>query len=1594
MEFKGHGDFEAEVVLRNGVAVLLVPVFGEGDVRLDGIDEFRHRDDAICCCGCRALFHLAARRGGCVAADWVLRHDVDPRHAVGRVLLQFGFAFALDVVYPGVGIFFLRPRNRIRIRWERFLGNRVVLAGLRIRAARERDLDVLGTGIQGVAIVFPTLFAPQGDGFLLLAGVEEGRGDRNLRGFCAVFHPGGRQAGDFHGALGALLLLYGVRLHRSLSRPGVVPLEEAVLDLRDGVDVGRSVGGVELQVLDGKDLLHRCASRAGGGRIRLLHLVRGPSHRLDVFRLRGLSFVVRVRAGDLELHRGVRQRALLPHRQLEVLLEGQAAGVRRVGIGGQVRPRLNRGLKDGVPFFRSTILHILVPRHFHFAQDVVVEIALLVVLGQGLFPFGDLRLTRCIFARVGDLEGIGPVLPIRPIGDGQLGNVRLHQFLAFVLVHGKRDGGQIRRVPASRQGRPDLLAPDGDVVLQAVDEGAVLLQGVEPLACAGVLQVGDVYDMGCFIHRIGGAADAITVELILHLHVVDGGPVDHGVLGGVIEDLVSIVVVPGQAGDLRGPVALLVRSRSLLVHPAVVAHVDLRGLRISVCIVLDLVDVQVDVRAQVARIGVLVVPLLVPVDGLGLLEPVGDVDGGRVLRVVRADLVFRLADRPAVLVEAVLDVLGNNFHFCPGSIFSLLDHDLLDGIGDGRALLIVLGEVEEVEGLRLVALRQVAIFRQEDLHGLGAIARRILNEQRLAAEGDGIRPNHVPLLHLAVELEVQGEGHILLSQCCLQRLCRLPVAVDPLLGDGQVNAAQAAVRDDVAVLILDLLIQIGGLVVVVRACKLDGSISFRLLRFIGRLFSGPIGIVLQGDTVLPDLRLEDVDFIGLQGPDAHELLPDAVLAEDDRVSNRCIRRAVIDLDRHRLAVGDVAVVDPLLAHENAVALARRVVDVRPVVAFLVARGLIGREVVLRARALEQDVLVGAALLVELGQARELRDPRRRLLHGDGDVRLPGPKLRGRCVLRPVHGERDICLLGQRLPADRAVEGKRDLRIFRQNFQVFVCIVLAIAVRIPVLLHVVVDGIGDGVRHGGVAALLVHLHGGPVLDDALALLEGEGSAAVVVRLEEVLRRALALVDGGLDPAVFQLAAERVVLRGGVRVGHGQVLGVEIVQLRRGLRVLPRLLGTRGPGLQGQHDLDVLELRLEGGGVPVLCRTGLDAARAPVAEDAAVVEVGVPVRALAARDALDDVAGDGAVLVHLAEYLLVLHGSARHVLAHDVDVAVALGVVLVEHAPGRSVGQRAALALRQLDDVAVAVAHGRGGVIALPLAVAPELIGDVRAARIVSAVKPMLRRVVIGLALQGDDELAARVQRRRIRAIVGRVRVVEVHDEVVAHLQDALQRLAEQAFRRMDGVDDGRAVQVVLPGVRYGQAAGVSVRRDSVDVDLRIAFQLFQGGVPFQVPVSVGVHAQMEVFANRRRQRRIVIGDRGGVDADVKLDVRQEDIVPAGRIDGGVAALFDFLLRHLAQLVPRDRFRPKLPLDVADEGVAMDVLVDQGFGQHVVRDGDDAGRRVVDNLRHGIQTELRKIPIRQRRKLAEVAIRGRFRDFVPLICSRPVMETRRV
>ena len=139
LEFKGHGDFEAEVVLRNGVAVLLGPVFGEGDVRLDGIDQLAKIDfPVVIRRGIRGLLHRA--RAPRVIPRHLFFYDVDPRHAVGRVLLQLCVIRTGNGIGPDVTLFIFNwLREGVAFLWQLLLANGVVLIGLRICLAVELD---------------------------------------------------------------------------------------------------------------------------------------------------------------------------------------------------------------------------------------------------------------------------------------------------------------------------------------------------------------------------------------------------------------------------------------------------------------------------------------------------------------------------------------------------------------------------------------------------------------------------------------------------------------------------------------------------------------------------------------------------------------------------------------------------------------------------------------------------------------------------------------------------------------------------------------------------------------------------------------------------------------------------------------------------------------------------------------------------------------------------------------------------------------------------------------------------------------------------------------------------------------------------------------------------------------------------------------------------------------------------------------------------------------------------------------------------------------------------------------------------------------
>ena len=68
----------------------------------------------------------------------------------------------------------------------------------------------------------------------------------------------------------------------------------------------------------------------------------------------------------------------------------------------------------------------------------------------------------------------------------------------------------------------------------------------------------------------------------------------------------------------------------------------------------------------------------------------------------------------------------------------------------------------------------------------------------------------------------------------------------------------------------------------VRPSELNERVLVRLCRRVVRFllfFPRVDNMVLQGNFFVPHLRLQDVDFVGRMLADAHDLVPQAVLAE-------------------------------------------------------------------------------------------------------------------------------------------------------------------------------------------------------------------------------------------------------------------------------------------------------------------------------------------------------------------------------------------------------------------------------------------------------------------------------------------------------------------------------------------------------------------------------------------------------------------------------------------------------------------------------------------------------------------------------------------
>ena len=120
-EVHPQGHVGAQVVLGDGAAVGIHPVFPECRRGLKGVGEIDHGDVAISVG--TLLEHGAAGGRGSVLVGLGLRHPVLPGHAVGGIAFQAG-----DGVGPGIAI--LHPLDVIGLHRHRLPIDLVVLVGL------------------------------------------------------------------------------------------------------------------------------------------------------------------------------------------------------------------------------------------------------------------------------------------------------------------------------------------------------------------------------------------------------------------------------------------------------------------------------------------------------------------------------------------------------------------------------------------------------------------------------------------------------------------------------------------------------------------------------------------------------------------------------------------------------------------------------------------------------------------------------------------------------------------------------------------------------------------------------------------------------------------------------------------------------------------------------------------------------------------------------------------------------------------------------------------------------------------------------------------------------------------------------------------------------------------------------------------------------------------------------------------------------------------------------------------------------------------------------------------------------------------------
>ena len=1061
--------------------------------------------------------------------------------------------------------------------------------------------------------------------------------------------------------------------------------------------------------------------------------------------------------------------------------------------------------------------------------------------------------------------------------------------------------GQIRHGVSVGQVLPQFFAPDADGPVQRVDKGIAGLQGVVGrVAFAHILYAVLVFLARALVHTVAGAERTAAVggalRGILAVQVAEILRRYRRTHKGKVVDLVPQFIVLGQVLDGTLPEGALADAflpRRPAILPAVVGDNKFRpgGRPILPLHMGAGIDVEVDVGAVALVVGILVLPESVPTGRRGAAQSILDDEVLRVVGMQMPHLIFLGGDGGLVVLPG-----GGNFrgqflfrHYHGLSCRITFYKNFFHGIAHDRAVAVVLGQVPEIQGLRFLFGRS-EVQHLDGIHPATAVVALDTNSVA-RADGDGIALLIVPvaapgdrivLLRGFFAQEVQT--HRQLNPFRLQGIRQLrpffAVAVHPVFGHGDVHIAQAAVGHGkaghalkhVAVAAETLFIGIGRLIDVEFRFKMYSGIDIRIgIVGVGRRLLRVIGYRLTIHR-----RFEHIDVIGLMRSDIENGIPAGTVilqrGRDPMPVNfkRLAGTLVVHRDGHRQAVFRVALVDPLFAHQDQVGVAGAVGDDAGIISLIIPFGLDAQQV---AAFFQQHILILLAFRIKFRQAVDDDLPCVFALNGDVFfffINAVYLKLH-RAFAVAVHREGQVA---HRLRTAGGAEQREGIAVI---------IFTRVPAAFKLLFHRIVNGVGDGI--GDNVGLLIGR--AAVLDLAVVLGQRKDLAAVFLRYGHFIAahilavlHAAFLPDGFLHPAVFQFPALPVVLRVGVGVGDGEVLGKETEYLVGVFGVLPFIFAFAAgrAGLQAQFHHHIFKKRLEGSRLPLLGDGHRHGAAQPVGKGAAAVQEGIAAGAF--RSCGEDGIGHVAVLAHHTEHLFIAGRIVPfQIFAHHIQVCVALGVVFGQAVDlqGILVGVVSRSLGLDRERQAAVVAHQRGGAVRLVRPVTPEFKNGFRPCGL-AVVQPDLGGVPLPEACQGQLDRAAAVHRVGRVAIVGDLAVVVADGKVVpflghgdtVHLAVAFFgfRCSVGDFALFDGVADAGIVQVIAPETvhRDGDTVGILPVHIIVVADMAVIQHLRQ--LEIQVLLVAVLRMQMELVVKCSLEplAALVVA---AVDADIKI-----------------------------------------------------------------------------------------------------------------------------